>query len=98
MLEQFFDPPVFIAIITWTIFWKLFSLWHAARRGHRIWFIVLLVINTLGILDIVYLIFFGRNKEKPFTDIFRLEQSSQTPGEHSKSSLNTPASSNNLAD
>jgi hypothetical protein len=39
----------------WSIFWKGCSLWHAGRRGQGWWFVVLLVINSVGILDIIYL-------------------------------------------
>lgn len=36
---------------------KGYALWHAARRSEKWWFIALLVINTMGILELVYLIF-----------------------------------------
>jgi hypothetical protein len=39
----------------WSLFWKGLALWHAARREQGWWFIVLLLVNTLGILEIVYL-------------------------------------------
>lgn len=39
----------------WTLFWKIFSVWTAARNGDRGWFVVLLLLNTLGILDIWYI-------------------------------------------
>lgn len=42
-------------IAVWALFWKGLALWHAAKRGQNIWFIVLLVVNTLGILEIIYL-------------------------------------------
>lgn len=42
-------------IVLWSLFWKGLALWHAAKRGQKVWFIVLLVVNTLGILEIVYL-------------------------------------------
>lgn len=38
------------------------ALWHSARRGNAVWFVVLLLVNTLGILDIVYLIIAGKLK------------------------------------
>lgn len=34
---------------------KGYALWHAARRDDRGWFIALLIINTLGILELIYL-------------------------------------------
>ncbi len=50
--------PILIVVILWTIVLKGFALWHAARNDQRNWFIALLVVNTLGILEIVYLIWF----------------------------------------
>ncbi len=44
-----------IAIIV--IVLKGYALWHAARRSEKWWFIALLVINTIGILELVYLFF-----------------------------------------
>jgi hypothetical protein len=46
----------------WTLFWKGAALWHAARKDNRPWFFALLIINTLGILEIIYL--FGIAKIK----------------------------------
>lgn len=45
-----------LAAALWTIPWKGMALWRAAKRENRVWFIVLLLINTLGILEIIYLI------------------------------------------
>ncbi len=50
--------PLILAVALWTIVLKGFSLWYAARGGQTYWFVALLVINTLGILEIVYLIWF----------------------------------------
>ncbi|MFA6521625.1 MAG: DUF5652 family protein [Candidatus Gracilibacteria bacterium] len=47
--------PFIILLVIWTLFWKGLALWHAGRRGQPWWFVVLLVLNTLGILEIVYL-------------------------------------------
>ncbi len=50
--------PLLIVAMVWTIVLKGFALWHAARGSQKWWFIALLIINTLGILEIVYLLFF----------------------------------------
>jgi len=55
---------LFIPLLIWSIVWKGLALWQAARREHKIWFIVLLVVNTLGILEILYLYVFSK-KIKP---------------------------------
>jgi methionyl-tRNA synthetase len=52
-----FLPLIAVALI-WTIILKGFALWYAARANQKKWFILLLIINTLGILEIIYLIWF----------------------------------------
>ncbi|MFA6295656.1 MAG: DUF5652 family protein [Candidatus Paceibacterota bacterium] len=36
---------------------KGYALWNAAKRDEKWWFIALLVINTLGVLELIYLLF-----------------------------------------
>ena len=50
------------AIIVWSIIWKGLALWRAGRNGDKKWFVALLVINTLGILEILYLYVFSKRK------------------------------------
>lgn len=50
--------PVIVVIALWTLVIKGFALWHAARGGQVAWFIALLIVNTLGILEIIYLVWF----------------------------------------
>jgi len=54
---------VFFALIAWTLVWKALALWRAARNGHKVWFIVLLVVNTVGILEIIYYFLVGKPKD-----------------------------------
>ena len=49
-----------IILIIWSVAIKGFALWHAARRGEKWWFVALLIINTAGILELIYLIFFAK--------------------------------------
>jgi len=55
-----FAAPFIIVFILWSIFWKGLALWHAARRGQYWWFLILLVVNTAGILEIIYLFFVAK--------------------------------------
>jgi hypothetical protein len=50
--------PLIIIAALWTMVIKGYALWHAARNGQTAWFIAILVINTLGILELVYLLWF----------------------------------------
>ena len=51
-------PTWVYPILIWTIAWKAVAAWKAARKGHLIWFVVFFVVNTIGILPIVYLAWF----------------------------------------
>lgn len=54
---------IFIAI--WTIPWKGWALWKSARASDKIWFILLLIINTVGILEILYIFVFSKRRRVP---------------------------------
>lgn len=54
--------PVTMVLVIWTLFWKGVSMWHAAQKKNGIWFFILLIFNTVGILDLYYL--FGVEKIK----------------------------------
>jgi len=58
-----FNNPVFYLIIVWSLIWKGIVLWHSARNKQLAWFVVLLVVNTVGILEIIYLLFFSKDKK-----------------------------------
>lgn len=64
-IEQFIIENQWIlwAALVWIIPWKGVALWRAARNGQKGWFIALLVINTLAILEIIYLLFFSKGNE-----------------------------------
>jgi hypothetical protein len=50
---------IFLLLIVWALAWKGVALWRAARNGSKPWFIVLLLVNTLGILEIIYVLGFS---------------------------------------
>jgi uncharacterized membrane protein len=56
-----------VVLILWTLVWKGLALWRAAKRGEKIWFIVFLLVNTLGILEIIYLFFITKAKLSDFS-------------------------------
>jgi methionyl-tRNA synthetase len=49
--------------IVWSTVWKGIALWRAGRNAHLGWFIALFIINTLGILEIIYIFAFSRGKK-----------------------------------
>jgi hypothetical protein len=56
-------PWVVLVLALWVIPWKGVALWKSARNGSKVWFIVMLIVNTLAILEIIYI--FGFSKKKP---------------------------------
>jgi uncharacterized membrane protein len=50
--------PLLVLAAAWTLIIKGYALWHAARNSQKWWFIALLVVNTLGVLEVIYLIWF----------------------------------------
>jgi hypothetical protein len=54
--------PLLALIVIWTIVWKGLALWRAAQRRDIVWFVVLLVVNTLGVLEIIYLLTAGKKR------------------------------------
>ena len=53
----------FIVLLVWSIAWKGVALWKSARLSHTWWFVILLVVNTAGILEIIYIFFIAKRKE-----------------------------------
>ena len=62
MMEEFIQqhPFMFLGIIIWSLIWKGFALWKAARLNNKWWFVALLILNTVGILEIFYLFIFSK--------------------------------------
>jgi peptidoglycan/LPS O-acetylase OafA/YrhL len=54
----------FTALIIWSVVWKGLALWRAARREEKTWFVALLVLNTVGILEIIYYFLISKTDKK----------------------------------
>jgi hypothetical protein len=54
--------------LIWTFIWKGLALWRAAILGQKYWFTALLLINTLGILEIIYLFVVSKNYRVEIVD------------------------------
>lgn len=46
---------VLVGLGIWELTWKGFALWKAARNNHKFWFVPLLIVNSVGLLPIIYL-------------------------------------------
>lgn len=63
-MQELLQSNWLILAIIWTVPWKGWALWRAARANAKWWFIALLIINTMGILEILYIFVFSK-KDKP---------------------------------
>jgi len=56
--------PIWLIVVAsvWSLMWKGLALWKSARKHQLFWFVALLVINTLGILEILYIFLFSEMK------------------------------------
>lgn len=55
--------PLVLAVI-WTIPWKGVALWKSARQGQKVWFVLMLILNTLAILEILYIFVFSKKDDE----------------------------------
>jgi len=53
-----------IPLMIWEAVWKGIGLWKSARNNQLVWFIVIIIFNTAGLLPIVYLLFFQKKAKK----------------------------------
>jgi len=51
-----------VILVIWDLIWKSLGLWSSARNGQKGWFIAMLIVNSLGILPIIYLLWFKPKK------------------------------------
>jgi hypothetical protein len=57
---------LFVIMIIWSSVWKYLALWKSARNKSLVWFIIFALINTCGILEILYVFIFSKMKKNNF--------------------------------
>jgi methionyl-tRNA synthetase len=55
--------PALIALTVWSMIWKGIGMWKAGRNDQLVWFICMFIFNTIGILPIIYLLFFQKKRK-----------------------------------
>lgn len=56
------NPTLIFILGVWSLIWKGLALWRSAQKKEKVWFIVLLILNTLGLLEILYLFVFSKKE------------------------------------
>jgi methionyl-tRNA synthetase len=52
-----------LVVALWTMPWKGVALWRAGGNKHLGWFVALFLLNTLAILEIIYIFGFSKKKQ-----------------------------------
>lgn len=75
---------------------KGFALWYSVKRDQKWWFIALLIINTVGILEIIYLLFIVKKWPNSWTESSSSGTTDVTarPTEDTNQNTNNNASNN----
>ncbi len=58
------NQPLLLVLILWSLIWKGLALWRAAKLNHKVWYVVLLFLNTAGMAEIIYLIVTHKKSNK----------------------------------
>jgi methionyl-tRNA synthetase len=62
-------PWVVFLIMVWSLFWKGYALWISSKNDSKKWFVALLVFNTVGILDIIFIFYIAKKQWKDLKQI-----------------------------
>jgi len=54
---------VLFIIALWSLYWKARAMWIAAKKDDLAWFLFFLIINTVGIAEIVYIFWIVPRKQ-----------------------------------
>jgi len=65
-INSFLETPLGLgiasALVVWGFVWKGFALYRAGKQSQPGWFVAIFLINTLGLLEILYLAFFSKRR------------------------------------
>ena len=63
MLEFIRENSLFLTLVViWTLPWKGVALWKAAGLKDKLWFVIILILNTLAVLEILYIFIISKRK------------------------------------
>jgi len=56
------NNTLWILLLVWTVIWDGIALWKSAQRKEVFWFCLMMITNTVGILEIFYIFIFSGSK------------------------------------
>lgn len=88
LFSEDYKVYTFLLVGVWVGVWKAIALWYSARYSQKWWFIFMIISNTLGVLEIIYLFFFKakdpwkNNLKNKFSSIRGISKSYSTVREN----------------
>ena len=58
LANQWALMPIFV----WDVTWRLLAMWRAVKENQKIWFVLFMIVNSVGLLPIIYLVFVAKEK------------------------------------
>jgi methionyl-tRNA synthetase len=63
IIDEISKNPSILIILIWSIIWKMIAWWKSARNNDLVFFILITFLNTMGILEISYIVYlYYKNK------------------------------------
>jgi hypothetical protein len=69
--------PLILVLVVLALVLKAYAVWNAAKRGELVWFVALLFINTMGILELIYIFGFMKKTPKQVMDDLKTKKSKE---------------------
>jgi hypothetical protein len=67
MMDLLYDPVFLVFLlflVIWEVVWRAIGLWHSARNNDKVWFVFILLFNTLGLLTLIYIFVVSQREHK----------------------------------
>lgn len=64
LIELSWFIPLIIILAIWDMIWKIVAMWYASRDNQKMWYILLAIINSIGVLPILYLLVIRKGVKK----------------------------------
>lgn len=60
IIQLLSNPNFALPFLLWSFIWKGVALWKAAGKRQLPWFVIMLLVNTMGLLEIAYIFFLNK--------------------------------------
>lgn len=64
IMAEISKNPWIIGVLIWSLIWKMITLWKSARNNHLTVFILIMFLNTIGIFEILYILYLNYKEKR----------------------------------